>query len=190
MKRILFILITIMSVTNGSAQKRTELQHQLTEKDSLLKEKDSLLKVYRDYSLSLAQQLQSCRDSLAVYEFFNTDSVSVFFNKTLETNGKAKDLSGKNSVKYETIKMIANVQMNLKKVEETITQAHAERLEKQWSDADLKKFIALGIKADLYDIGSALDVIDKRDLSFLSKEQLEYYRRLSKKFDEFYNKYL
>lgn len=190
MKRIIFILIAIMSVTNGSAQKRTELQQQLAEKDSLLIEKDSLLRACRAGHLSLEQQLQSCRDSLAVYEFFNTDSVSVFFNKTLETNGKAKDLSGKNSVKYKTIKMIADVQMNLKKVEETITQAHAERLEKQWSDADLKNFIALRIRANLCAIGDALDVIDKRDLSFLSKEQLEYYRKLSKKFDEFYNKYL
>lgn len=192
MKRIIFILIAIMSVACGTTKKltRTELQQQLAEKDSLLIEKDSLLRAYRAGHLSLEQQLESCRESLAVYDFFNKDDISIFSNKTLETNGKAKELSGKNLVKYETIKMIDEVQTKLNKVEETIIQVNEQRVEKQWSDAELNKAIVLVIKADLYAIGDALDVIDKRDLSFLSKEQLEYYRGLSKKFDEFYNKYL
>lgn len=183
MKHILFILITIMSIASVSAGKKQqilELQKQLITKDSLLSVNDSIYRL----------QLRICRDSLAVYEFFNTDEVSIFSNKALEINGKAKELSGKNKVKYETIRMIVDTETQLNKINENIAQFQEQREQKQWSEADLERAVALEIKADLYKVGDALDAIDKRDLSFLSKEQLMHYRELSKQFDKIYNRYL
>ncbi|GEM_PF-6191587 len=199
MRRIIVVLVALVNIVSLSAGDKKPKQNKLSSKEMSLKietlnnqlhQKDSLLKKEKTQIESLKKELAACKEKLAVYEFFNNDSYTIFKDNSLETNKKALRLTGRNKEMYKTIRAVAEVVELLDEVEAKITNQEKRQTEQRWSDSDLKKAIALEIKADMSGIASKLDEIDKMDLSFLSQEQLGYYRKLSQHFDEIFNKYL
>ena len=152
------------------------LQAQITSKD--------------DEITSLQQQLNVAKTQLAVYEFFNNEEISIFTDNSLEQNGCAKKLTGKNKITYETIRMITDVEHKLTDIDNRILQLQRQRQAKKWSNAELKNVIRYEIKADMNDIGEQLETIEKRDLSVLSETQMGYYRKQLERFDTILNRYL
>jgi len=224
MKHIVFILITVMSLSavscsvSRSASSKAETKKvetrqkgspktdskkanskkttskkpnpkkvdtkQISENQKLkqeIKEKD--IKI-----VGLEQQLKKCRDSLSVYEFFNNDEVTIFTDKRLE-NGSAENLTGQNKTKYETIRMIVDLDDGLSKIDATINQATKDQSNQNWSDSELKNYIRLTIKKEMSNISNQLDDIYKRDLDFLSDKQMEFYKKQKQRWNKIANRY-
>ena len=136
------------------------------------------------------KQLADCRDSLAVFRFFTNTEETIFADSTLERNGWSKKLTGTYLKQYETITLIREVYTEISEVENAIDEKTNEKQDKGWNDEQLKTAIALEIGNTMRaTIGRQLDDIDKRDLSFLSSKQKEYYRNLSERFDKIFNTY-
>lgn len=135
-------------------------------------------------------QLSDCRDSLAVFRFFTNTEETIFVDSTLERNGWSKKLAGTYLTQYETITLIREASTEILEVEKTISKMTAQKQDKGWDDEQLKTAIALEIGNTMRTtIAKQLDDIDKRDLSFLSSKQKEYYRNLSERFDKIFNTY-
>lgn len=136
------------------------------------------------------KQLSDCRDSLAMFLFFTNTEETIFADSTLERNGWSKKLKGTYLTQYTTITLIRKASLAISEVENTISKMTNQKQEKGWDDEDLKTVIALEIgKTMRTSIAKQLDDIDKRDLSFLSPKQKEYYSKLSSRFDKIFNTY-
>ena len=135
-------------------------------------------------------QLSGCRDSLAVFRFFTNTEETIFADSTLERNGWSKKLKGSYLTQYATITLIREASTEISEVENTISKMTNQQQDKGWNDEELKTAIALEIGNTMKTtIAKQLDDIDKRDLSFLSSKQKEYYRNLSGRFDKIFNTY-
>lgn len=186
MKRIFIMMFALTSAITLMAAKPNLWQQQISEKNDTIKLLQQQLDSLQKHVDSLQLLVAFYNDSLSIYNFFNNTDVSIFSDLSLEN----KVLVGKTKINYETIRRIAVVESKLNEIESTIEQAKQQKLQNQWSDADLKNYIRLTIKADMNEIGQELDVIDKLDLSFLSMGQNEYYKKQSERFDKIYNRYL
>ena len=185
MRRIAFILIIVVSFVAVSAKNQKvdpclediqKLQEQIVSKDAEI--------------VSLQQKLDTASAQLAVYEFFNNEEISIFADTTLEQNGCAQKLTGKNKITYETIRMIANIEHAITDIDNKVLQLQQQQQTKKWSNSELKNAIRLEIKADMNDIGDQLDIIEMRDLSILSGSQFAYYKKQLERFDAIFIKYL
>ena len=184
MKRIVFILVTITSLVAVScktskviapSEETQKLREQVASKEAEIK--------------SLQQKLDAANAQLAIFDFFNNEEISIFTDNVLEQNGYAQKLTGKNKITYETIRMISKVESSITAIDNKILQLQKQQQAKKWSDADLKDFIRLEIKAEMNEIGELLDVINKRDLSILSESQSGYYKKQIERFDIIFNRY-
>ena len=136
------------------------------------------------------KQLADCRDSLAVFRFFTNTEETIFADSTLERNGWSKKLKGTYLTQYTTITLIREASTEILDVENTINRMTNQKQEKGWDDEQLKTAIGLEIGNLMRNtIAKQLDDIDKRDLSFLSSKQKEYYRNLSERYDKIFNTY-
>lgn len=136
------------------------------------------------------KQLADCRDSLAVFRFFTNTEETIFADSTLERNGWSKKLPGIYLTQYETITLIQEASVEISEVENTISKMTNQKQDKGWNDEQLKMAIALEIGNTMRTtIAKQLDDIDKRDLSFLSSKQKEYYRNLSERYDKIFITY-
>lgn len=136
------------------------------------------------------KQLADCRDSLAVFRFFSNIEETIFADSTLERNEWSKKLTGTYLTQYATITLIREASTEISEVENTISKMTNQKQDKGWNDEQLKTAIALEIGNTMRTtIAKQLDDIDKRDLSFLSSKQKEYYRNLSERFDKIFNTY-
>ena len=136
------------------------------------------------------KQLSDCRDSLAMFLFFTNTEETIFADSTLERNGWSKKLKGTYLTQYTTITLIREASTEILNVENTINRMTNQKQEKGWDDEQLKTAIALEIGNLMRNsIAKQLDDIDKRDLSFLSSKQKEYYRNLSERYDKIFNTY-
>lgn len=188
MKRIAFIIMAVVSIaavscktskvlpTPAQPSELQQLQEQIAAKDKEI--------------TSLKQDVEKYKAKLVVYEFFNEEGISIFTNKSLEINGEDKKLEGKAKTKYETIRMIADVENRLTEIDNKIQQLQKQQQSKKWSASELRNAVRLDIKADMETIANQLDAIDKRDLSDFSAIQLDYYRKQSERYDNFEKKYL
>ncbi len=136
------------------------------------------------------KQLSDCRDSLAVFRFFTNQEETIFADTTLELKGWNNKLTGTYLTQYTTITLIRKASLAIFEVENTISKMTNQKQDKGWNDEQLKTAIALEIGNTMRTtIAKQLDDIDKRDLSFLSSKQKEYYRNLSERCDKIFNTY-
>lgn len=137
----------------------------------------------------LEQQNKLLKDTLSMFTFFNNSAVSLFLDSTLIKNGMDKQLKGDYQVRYKTIRLIADLNQQLLNVDKIITENKHQQKEKGWNNNQLNNAIRLDISKTMTEIGQSLDQIDKRNRSWLSDTQKEYYKQLSKKFDTLYYTY-
>ena len=137
----------------------------------------------------LELQNKLLKDTLSMFTFFNNSEVSLFLDSTLIKNGMDKQLKGDYQVRYKTIRLIADLNQQLLKVDKIIAENKNQQKEKGWNNNQLNNAIRLDISKTMTEIGQSLDQIDKRNRSWLSKTQKEYYKQLSKKFDTLYYTY-
>ena len=191
MKHHLFGLVVILSMItvscktqhHSSSKTANAEQHlEIQQLQNQLKEKETTIAI-------LEQQLTECKNNLSLYEFFNNEDISIFTNNDLEQNGQAQKLTGSSKTKYETIRMIAEADSKITILNNKIEQIQNQQQEMRWSQKELENAIALQIKADLYSIGDLLANIRKRDLSFLSTAQMEYYSKQKQRYNVIFNKY-
>lgn len=137
----------------------------------------------------LEQQNKLLKDTLSMFTFFNNSAVSLFSDSTLIKNGMDKQLKGDYQVRYKTIRLIADLNQQLLNVDKIITENKSQQKEKGWNNNQLNNAIRLDISKTITEIGQSLDQIDKRNRSWLSETQKEYYKQLSKEFDTLYYTY-
>lgn len=140
----------------------------------------------------LNEQLNACRDSLAVFYFFNNEDASIFHDSTLIKNKMAEGLQGDYQTRYETIQKIAQFLNGVSSVEKSINDCKSilksmgfvdERLIKQ-SIKDNKK-----IKMETFKWIRFVDKIQNADLSFLSTEQKQLYEARKEALYKLYDTY-
>lgn len=137
----------------------------------------------------LEQQNKLLKDTLSMFTFFNNGDISLFLDSTLIKNRMDKQLKGDYQVRYKTIRMIADLNQQLLDIDKIITENKSQQKEKGWNNNQLNNAIRLDISKTMTQIGQSLDQIDKRNRSWLSETQKEYYKQLSKKFDKLYYTY-
>ncbi len=186
MKKYAFILVIMMSLSVVSCKSIKGTSAQSTEKQKLQEQLDSKNKEIK----SLQEELKRCRSRLAVYQFFNDNDITIFSNDAIEKIGGVDRLKGKVRTKYETIRMIADVEHRLTETDRKIQQLRQQQQSKRWSDAELRNAVRLEIKADMEIIAAQLDDIDKRDLSDFSEIQRDYYKKQSQRYDDIESRYL
>lgn len=137
----------------------------------------------------LELQNKLLKDTLSMFTFFNNSEVSLFLDSTLIKNGMDKQLKGDYQVRYKTIRLIADLNQQLLNVDKIIAENKNQQKEKGWNNNQLNNAIRLDISKTMTEIGQSLDQIDKRNRSWLSETQKEYYKQLSKKFDTIFYTY-
>lgn len=134
-------------------------------------------------------ELNAYKDTLSAFLFFNNEETTIFSDNRLEKNKMVAFLKGEYKEKYITIKKIRELDFTYSKITTSIHGYTVSKDENKWNNNELKSQIKLGIKRDLFDALDEIEVIENRNLTFLSKKQLKYYEDLKKSINEIYYKY-
>lgn len=134
-------------------------------------------------------ELNAYKDTLSAFLFFNNEETTIFSDNRLEKDKMVAFLKGEYKEKYITIKKIRELELTYNKITTSIHGYTISKDENKWNNNELKSQIKLGIKRDLFDALDEIEVIENRNLTFLSKKQLKYYEDLKKSINEIYYKY-
>lgn len=189
MKRIVFLLVSLISVTTmdviGKTPTKTDLENtisQLKEDTTRLgKENRELLKS----NIQLTDQLQEKEWMEEVYRYFSNESEDIF-TKRLSNEAKTH-LSDADLRKYSVILKISDLNSKLDAIELKITEGRAKpnltyREQKSWIKGEIGE--------EMRTISTLVDEIEKQDMKFLSSEQRKKYHRLFDRFNEIYMDYV